>query len=43
MLKGIPKILPPALLKAMCEMGHADKLVNLTAIFRRTPSAKMPL
>ena len=27
MLKGIPKILPPALLKAMCEMGHADKLV----------------
>lgn len=27
MLKGIPKILSPALLKALCEMGHSDKLV----------------
>ena len=27
MLKGIPKILPPALLKALCEMGHGDTLV----------------
>lgn len=27
MLKGIPKILPPALLKVMCEMGHSDTLV----------------
>ena len=26
MLKGIPKILPPALLKALCEMGHSDRL-----------------
>ena len=27
MLKGIPKILSPELLKALCEMGHGDKLV----------------
>lgn len=27
MLKGIPSILSPALLKALCEMGHSDKLV----------------
>ncbi len=26
MLKGIPKILPPALLKALCEMGHSDRI-----------------
>ena len=26
MLKGIPKILPPELLKALCEMGHGDEL-----------------
>lgn len=27
MLKGIPKIIPPELLKVMCEMGHSDRLV----------------
>ena len=27
MLKGIPKILSPQLLKALCEMGHSDRLV----------------
>lgn len=27
MLKGIPKILSPMLLKTLCEMGHADRLV----------------
>ena len=27
MLKGIPPILSPALLKALCEMGHGDELV----------------
>ena len=27
MLKGIPKILSPALLKALCEMGHGDRIV----------------
>lgn len=26
MLKGIPKILSPELLKALCEMGHGDTL-----------------
>ena len=27
MLKGIPPILSPELLKALCEMGHGDELV----------------
>ena len=27
MLKGIPKILSPELLKILCEMGHGDKIV----------------
>lgn len=27
MLKGIPKILPPELLKILCEMGHGDRIV----------------
>ena len=27
MLKGIPKIISPTLLKALCEMGHGDTLV----------------
>lgn len=27
MLRGIPKILSPALLKVLCEMGHGDRLV----------------
>ncbi len=27
MLKGIPKILSPELLKMLCEMGHSDRLV----------------
>ena len=27
MLKGIPKLLSPALLKVLCEMGHGDELV----------------
>ena len=27
MLKGIPQILSPALLKVLCEMGHSDRLV----------------
>ena len=26
MLKGIPKILSPELLKVLCEMGHSDRL-----------------
>ena len=27
MLKGIPPILSPELLKVLCEMGHSDKIV----------------
>lgn len=27
MLKGIPKIISPDLLKVLCEMGHADRIV----------------
>ena len=27
MLKGIPSILSPELLKVLCEMGHSDRLV----------------
>lgn len=27
MLKGIPEIISPELLKALCEMGHGDELV----------------
>lgn len=27
MLKGIPKILSPELLKVLCEMGHGDRLI----------------
>ena len=29
MLKGIPKILSPELLKVLCEMGHSDTLVKI--------------
>ncbi len=27
MLKNVPKIIPPELLKILCEMGHGDELV----------------
>ena len=27
MLKGIPEIISPELLKYLCEMGHSDRLV----------------
>ena len=27
MLKGIPKIVPPELLKVLAEMGHSDRIV----------------
>jgi len=35
MLKGIPKILPPELLKILCEMGHGDELVIADGNFPR--------
>lgn len=27
MLKNVPKIIPPQLLKVLCEMGHGDRIV----------------
>ena len=38
MLKGIPKILSPELLKVLCEMGHSDRLVIADGSF---PSESM--
>lgn len=35
MLKGIPKILPPELLKVLMEMGHGDELVLADGNFPR--------
>ena len=36
MLKGIPSILPPELLKIMMEMGHGDELVLADGNFPRS-------
>ena len=33
MLKGIPKIISPELLKILCEMGHGDEIVIADANF----------
>ncbi len=33
MLKNIPKLLPPELLKTLCEMGHGDEVVIADANF----------
>ena len=38
MLKGIPQILSPELLKVLCEMGHSDRLVIADGNF---PAASM--
>lgn len=38
MLKGIPEIISPDLLKALCEMGHSDRLVIADGNF---PSASI--
>lgn len=38
MLKGIPKVLSPELLKVLCEMGHGDRLVIADGNF---PSASV--
>ena len=40
MLKGIPKILPPELLKVLCEMGHGDTLCIADGNFPRSPINK---
>ncbi len=38
MLKNIPKIIPPELLKILCEMGHGDEIVIADGNF---PSASI--
>ena len=44
MLKNIPPILSPELLKVLCEMGDmATKSFSQTEISRLKASAKMPL
>ena len=40
MLKGIPKIIPPELLKILCEMGHTDELTIADANFPGHSHAK---
>ena len=41
MLKGIPKIISPEILKILCEMGHGDEIVISDANFpRRINSTK---
>ncbi|MDO4632450.1 MAG: RbsD/FucU domain-containing protein [Eubacteriales bacterium] len=40
MLRNIPKILPPELVKCMMEMGHSDKLILADANFPGTAHAQ---
>ena len=42
MLKGIPEILSPELLKVLCEMGHSDRLVIADGNFPVESWEKMP-
>ncbi len=43
MLKGIPEILSPELLKVLCEMGHSDRLVIADGNFPVESMGKMRL
>ena len=43
MLKNIPKILSPQLLKVLCEMGHGDELVIADGTFPRRAWERTPL
>ena len=43
MLKGIPEILSPELLKVLCEMGHSDRLVIADGNFPVESMGKMQL
>lgn len=38
MLKGVPKIIPPDLLKILCKMGHGDEIIIADGNF---PSASV--
>ena len=40
MLKGIPAVLSPELLKTLCEMGHGDEIVLANANFPAVSCAK---
>ena len=40
MLKGIPAILSPELLKVLCEMGHGDKIVIADGNFASASTGK---
>ena len=42
MLKGIPKILSPELLKVLCEMGHGDRLVIADGNFPAESMGSIP-
>lgn len=41
MLKNIPKIIAPALLKVLCEMGHGDEIVIADANFPSAANANI--
>ena len=43
MLKGIPKILSPELLKVLCEMGHGDEITIGDGNFPGHPTAKVEI
>lgn len=43
MLKGIPPILPPDLLKILCEMGHGDRIVLADGNFPAWPGKNLPV
>ena len=43
MLKGIPDILSPELLKVLAEMGHGDKIVISDGNFPSQSMGKTPL
>ena len=40
MLKGIPRIISPSLLKILCEMGHGDEIVIADGNFPAASNAK---
>ncbi len=41
MLRGIPRLLSPELLKVLCEMGHGDTLVLADGISPEMPMENM--
>lgn len=41
MLKGVPAVISPDLLKILAEMGHGDELVIADAHFPHIPSGKL--